>query len=74
MNSCRGTKSFSSDKSHHNRFAKNDHTTRFSKEGLKLTIQRGTSSHRISKKLKVGIPTSHRVIIVNKGTLRLNLS
>ena len=73
MNSCRGTSSFSSDKSHHNRFAKNDHVTRFSKEGIKLTIQKGTKSHRITKKPKVGIPIFHKVIVVNKGTLRLNL-
>ncbi len=73
MNYCRGTKSFSSDKSHSNRFAKNNHMTRFSKEGLKLTIQKGTKSHRITKKPKVGIPVSHKIIIVNKGTLRLNV-
>ena len=73
MNSSRGTSSFSSDKSHHNRFAKSDHNTRFSKEGLKLTIQKGTKSRRVTKKPKVGIPISHKVIVVNKGTLRLNL-
>ncbi|MCE2505326.1 MAG: hypothetical protein J4F36_02375 [Nitrosopumilaceae archaeon] len=74
MNNQRGTSSFSSNKFHNNRFAKNDHNTRFSKEGLKLTIQKGTKSRRITKKPKVGIPISHRVIIVNRGTLRLNLS
>ena len=73
MNYCRGTKSFSSNKSHNNRFAKNDHMTRFSNEGLKLTIQKGTKSRRITKKPKVGIPIPHRIIIVNRGTLRLNL-
>ncbi|QDI89028.1 hypothetical protein Nisw_05555 [Candidatus Nitrosopumilus sp. SW] len=73
MNSCRGTKSFISDKSHHHRFVKNNHSTRLSKEGLKLTIQKGTKSHRITQKPKVGIPVSHRIIIVNRGTLRLNL-
>ena len=73
MNSSRGTSSFSSDKSHNNRFEKSDHNTRFSKEGLKLTIQKGTKSRRVTKKPKVGIPISHKVIVVNKGTLRLNL-
>ncbi|KER06703.1 hypothetical protein AAA799E16_00420 [Marine Group I thaumarchaeote SCGC AAA799-E16] len=73
MNCCRGTRSFSSDKSHSNRFAKSDHMVRFSKEGLKLTIQRGTKSHRTTKKPKVGIPISPKIIIVNRGTLRLNL-
>lgn len=74
MNYHRGTSSFSSEKTNDTRFEKNDHVTRFSKEGLKLTIQKGTKSHRIIKKPKVGIPTFHRVIIVNKGTLRLNLT
>ena len=74
MNHCRGTTSFRSDKSNSNRFTKNDHITRFSKEGLKLTSHRGTKSSRITKKLKVGIPISHKVIVVNKGTLRLNLA
>jgi len=64
MNNQRGTSSFSSNKFHNNRFAKNDHNnTRFSKEGLKLTIQKGTKSRRITKKPKVGIPISHRVIM-----------
>ena len=63
-----------SKKSCNNRFTKNDEITRFSNKGLKLTIQKGTKSRRIAKRPKVGITISHRIIIVNRGTLRLNLA
>ena len=40
----------------------------------KITVNKGTKTRRISKSSLIGIPSSRRVMILNSGTLRLNLA
>jgi hypothetical protein len=71
----RGTSSFSSDEMSHRRFQKKNQVTRFSKsrEGMRISINKGTKSIWISKKPFMGIPYEHDWITVNRGTQRLKI-
>jgi hypothetical protein len=70
MNCQRGTSSFYSNKKSHNRFKKKNQVTWFSKirEGMKISINRGTKSIHITKKPFLGIPHQQKIIVVNRGT------
>jgi hypothetical protein len=54
---------------------KKNQVTRFSdlKEGMKISINKGTKSMWISKKPFMGIPYEHNMIVVNRGTRRLKI-
>ena len=75
MSNQRGTSSFHSDGISHRRFEKKNQVTRFSnlREGVKISINKGTKSMWISKKPLIGIPSETKVIIVNRGTQRLKI-
>ena len=75
MNSQRGTSSFHSENVSHRRFEKKNQVTRFSdlKEGMKISINKGTKSMWISKKPYMGIPYEHNMIVVTRGTRRLKI-
>lgn len=75
MNNQKGTTSFYSEGMAHRRFEKTNQMTRFSKfrEGMKISINKGTKSMWISKKPFMGIPYEHKVIVLNKGTRRLEI-
>lgn len=75
MNYQRGTSSFFSENTTQPRFEKNYQITRFSssKKGQKITIQKGTKTMWISKKVNLAIPHCHKILIVNRGTRRLDV-
>ncbi len=75
MNNQRGTSSFSSDNSVKWWFRKKNQVTRFSSldEGQKITINKGTKTIQIIKNPIVGIPIYHKILVVNRGTQRLDL-
>ena len=75
MNNSRGTSSFHSNGTSHRRFENENQVTRFSnlKDGMKISINKGTKSIWISKKPFTGIPYEHNIIVVNRGTRRLKI-
>ena len=75
MNNQRGTSRFYSDNMTQPRFEKNNQITRFSskKEGQKISTQRGTKSLWISKKENLAIPNHYTMLVVNRGTRRLDV-
>ena len=75
MNYQRGTSMFYSNNITQPRFEKNNQITRFSssKEGQKITIQKGTKTIWISKKINPAIPNFHKILVVNRGTRRLDV-
>ncbi len=75
MSNQRGTSLFYSDGVSDRRFEKKNQVTQFSyyREGKKISINRGTKSIWITKKPFLGIPYENKVIIVNRGTRRLEI-
>jgi len=75
MSDQRGTSSFYSDSVSDRRFEKKNQVTLFSFyiKGRKISINRGTKSIWIIKKPFLGIPYENKVILVNRGTRRLEI-
>ena len=76
LSKARGTSSKNSEVPKHRLIGKKNLLTKFSTldESQKITINKGTKTRRISKAPQLGIPSSRRVMILNRGTSRLNLA
>ncbi|MFB5632811.1 MAG: hypothetical protein ACE5Q9_05755 [Nitrosopumilus sp.] len=75
MSKQRGTSSTSSEQPVNRLIGKRNNLTQFSTldDCQKITIHKGTMTRRIIKKPQVAMISSPRIIIVNKGTSRLDL-
>lgn len=75
MNYQRGTSRVNSDNLSEPRFENNNQITRFSfeKKGQKISIQKGTKSLWVFKKENPAIPNTIKILVVDKGTRRLDV-